>query len=47
MQPWHAPTLEEITMNAEIGAYQEDRDREDPPEPIVGRAPIVGKQEED
>jgi hypothetical protein len=38
MQPWQAPSLEEIAMNAEIGAYQEEREREDPPEPIVGEA---------
>jgi hypothetical protein len=33
MTPWKTPEFEELTMNAEIGAYQEDPGdgRQDPP----------------
>jgi hypothetical protein len=33
--PWEKPTLVEIDMNAEIGAYQEDDSGGDRQEPIA------------
>jgi hypothetical protein len=34
-ETWQTPTLEEIAMNAEIGAYQDDGGRDDRSSPIV------------
>lgn len=33
--PWQEPTLVEIEMNAEIGAYQQDGDERETDEPVI------------
>jgi hypothetical protein len=32
---WETPSFEELRMDAEIGSYQEDGDRDERPSPIV------------
>jgi hypothetical protein len=45
MKTWEKPEFVELCMNAEIGAYQEDTDREADVPPVLAPQP-VGEQRE-
>ena len=42
MKTWTRPEFEELTMNAEIGAYQPDDDDREPP-PVIAPGAVIAE----